>query len=414
MKACPSCGRLYPDDAGFCPVEGARLGKASVVPPPSSDDRRVGRMLCGRYQVRRVVANGGTGRVYEALDTHESRSVALKILHAEVARDAIQVERFKREFEVSGLLAGERHIAQVYDFQPTPDGSYVLVLEFLFGEELSSTLEREGVLAPARAVRMVSQVALTLDRAHSQRLVHRDLKPANLFLCQTNEGDVVKLLDFGSVKNRGEGARPITVMGTTIGSPYYMAPEQIQGLDTLDHRADVWALAAIGYECVTGHVPFAGANAPSILMGILTREPLPPSVAGADRKYSVPPTLDAVLKGALRKAAVDRTDSVGRLADAWGQAYGLTGTHRDWAYRPEAQLARDIAERLPELLRAQPSVELPSDVVDPMAQAMAAARSAEPDRGPQGRAGRAERWRLPVFGLGILTAGLVAAWFLLG
>jgi serine/threonine-protein kinase len=97
-------------------------------------------------------------------------------------------------------------------------------------------------------IRMLSQVAIGLDGAHSRKLVHRDLKPDNLFLCQTSEGDTVKLLDFGSVKDKGESAKKLTVLGTTIGSPFYMAPEQAQGLDTLDHRADVWALAAIIYE----------------------------------------------------------------------------------------------------------------------------------------------------------------------
>lgn len=436
MKACPSCGRLYPDDAGFCPVEGAQLGGASQIPPPTNpDDPRIGSLLCGRYQVRRVVADGGTGRVYEALDTQQRRSVALKILHAEIAQDAVQVERFKREFEVSGQLPHE-HIVEVHDFQPTPDGSYVLVMEFLFGEELSSTLQREGVLSPARVVRMLSQVALGLDRAHSRQLVHRDLKPDNLFLCQTSDGDVVKVLDFGSVKDKGEGAKKLTVMGTTIGSPYYMAPEQAQGLDTLDHRADVWALAAISYECIAGRVPFGGANGPSILLEILTKEPLPPSRAGAGQKHPVPATLDPVLERAFKKAAAIRTDSVGRFADEWGRAYGLDGDHREWAYRPEAELAAEIDRRLPELLRVRPAEERRRDAVDdffgesdalgavpesndaresaldPMAQAMATAREAEEDLAPRGVPGSGGRWLVPALGLGVLVVGFVTVWLL--
>ena len=119
--------------------------------------------------------------------------------------------------------------------------------------------------------------------------MHRDLKPDNLFLCQTREGDIVKILDFGSVKDKADDAKKLTVLGTTIGSPFYMAPEQAQGLDTLDQRADVWALAAITYECVCGHVPFKGNNGPSILLEILTKEPEPPSKSGAGQKYPVPP-----------------------------------------------------------------------------------------------------------------------------
>ena len=118
------------------------------------------------------------------------------------------------------------------------------------------------MIAPARLVRMLAQAAFALDAAHAMKLVHRDLKPDNLFLCQTREGDIVKVLDFGSVKDKGESAKKLTVLGTTIGSPFYMAPEQAQGLDTLDHRADVWALAAIAYECLTAHVPFSGKQRP--------------------------------------------------------------------------------------------------------------------------------------------------------
>ena len=134
---------------------------------------------------------------------------------------------------------------------------------------------------------MLSQVAIGLDEAHARGFIHRDLKPDNLFLCGTREGDVVKLLDFGSVKDTGSNRKKLTVLGTTIGSPYYMAPEQAQGLETIDPRADVFALAAVVYECVTGEVPFGGTNGPSILLSILTKDPVPPTVKGASAKYPI-------------------------------------------------------------------------------------------------------------------------------
>lgn len=361
MKACPVCGRLYPADAGFCPEDGQQLSSATQVPVASDDqDARIGQLMCTRYQVRRVVADGGMGRVYEALDMTERRNVALKILHPDVATDRVALERFKREFEVSQQLPHE-HIVEVLDFQPTHDGSYALVMEFLYGEELRATLKREGVLPPERVVRMLSQVAIGLDGAHSRKLVHRDLKPDNIFLCQTREGDIVKLLDFGSVKDKGETAKKLTVMGTTIGSPFYMAPEQAQGLETLDHRADVWAMAAILYECVTGQVPFKGNNGPSILLEILTKEPPPPSQVGAGQKYPVPPTLDRVMAHALKKAAATRIGSLGALADAVGAAYGLAGSHLEWARTTQAELGAAIQARLPEMMQAR--VAAPTDGV---------------------------------------------------
>ncbi len=339
---------MYPEDSGFCPEDGSQLVNATQAPVASSDqDPRIGQVLFGRYEVRRVVADGGMGRVYEALDLVGKRNVAIKVLHQDVARDEVSVERFKREFEVSSLLP-HHHIVEVIDFQPTPDGSYALMMEFLYGEELRATLKRERSLPMARIVRMLSQLAIGLDAAHARALVHRDLKPDNVFLCQTPAGDVVKILDFGSVKDKADNAKKLTVMGTTIGSPYYMAPEQAQGLDTLDRRADVWALAAMLYECLTGQVPFKGSNGPSILLEILTKEPPPPSQL--ETKYPVPPELDRVLAKALKKQASLRTPTVGALADAVGHACGLGGTHADWARQEQDELERLIGAMLPSLM----------------------------------------------------------------
>jgi serine/threonine protein kinase len=305
-----------------------------------------------RYQVRRVVADGGMGRVYQALDLQDKSGVAIKVLHPDVSRDAVAVERFKREYEVSKLLPHE-HIVDVRDFQETEDKSYALVMEYLEGEELRTLIKRDKRLPPERIVRMLAQVAIGLDSAHRQRLVHRDLKPDNIFLCGTREGDVVKLLDFGSVKDKGSMAKKLTVVGTTIGSPFYMAPEQAQGLDTLDARADVWALAAITYECITGSVPFQGVNGPSILLSILTKDPIPPTQAGKDSAVPIPSTIDDLMEVALAKNPNIRTRSVGEFADALGHAYGLAGSHMDWAYTPQATLAQMIQTTLPKVMAGQ-------------------------------------------------------------
>jgi len=341
---------LYPDDARFCPVDGQGLYSATQVPVAGEDSAgRVGQVMFGRYQVRRVVADGGMGRVYEALDMHDQRHVALKILHPEVAQDDVAVQRFKREFEVSRQLSSV-HVVDVLDFLPTLDGSYALVMEFLYGEELRSTLKRERHLTPERLVRLLSQVALALDDAHAKDLVHRDLKPENLFLCQTSDGDMVKVLDFGSVRDNTNNAKKLTVMGTTIGSPYYMPPEQAQGLDSLDQRADVWAIGAIAYECLTSEVPFKGVNGPSILLEILTREPVPPSQVRTSNEVEIPATVDEALSRALKKVVALRTPSAGRLADEIGHGYGLDGDHRAWAVAPEQELGQLIASRLRALL----------------------------------------------------------------
>jgi serine/threonine protein kinase len=362
MKACPSCGRLYPEDAGFCPVDGVGLIRASRAPVIPADDARVGQALAGRYQVRRVIADGGMGRVYEALDLAQSRSVAVKVLHAAVAADPVQIERFEREFSLSGLLV-HPGIVRVLDFVELAGGERALVMELLYGEELKNTLAREGSLAPARVVRMVSQVAQALDVAHKQKLVHRDLKPDNLFLCQTAEGDTVKILDFGSVKDTARNARQLTALGTTLGSPSYMSPEQAQGATSLDHRADVWSLAVIAFEALTGQLPFTGQMPAQILLAIISKRPAVASRLGSSSGQALPTSVDRVLEQAFRKAPAGRFASAGALADALGLAFGLSGTHRDWATWPERRLTTEITAALPALLAAAPA-QAPSAVDD--------------------------------------------------
>src|SRR5450432_615955 len=355
MKSCPTCQRVFPNDAGFCPADGTALAAASMAPAaPSAEDVRIGTRLCGRYELRRVVADGGMGRVYEGIDKKTDSRIAVKMLHTDVARDEVALERFKREYEINASLPHE-HIVKVLAFDRDPlSQAWILVMEFLDGEELRYVLKREKVLPPERLVRMLSQVAIGLDEAHARGFIHRDLKPDNLFLCGTREGDAVKLLDFGSVKDTASSSRKkLTVLGTTIGSPYYMAPEQAQGLETIDSRADVFALAAVVYECITGEVPFGGTNGPSILLAILTKDPDPPTTKVANPKYPIAPGMDEVLEVALTKNPAIRTKSVGALADAVGAAYGLTGDHRQWALVPQQELAAQIAEAMPRVMAAR-------------------------------------------------------------
>lgn len=381
MKSCPTCRRLFDNDAGFCPVDGVALKSASLVPPePSSDDPRIGQQVGDRYQLRRVIADGGMGRVYEALDLTDERRVALKMLHHAVARDPVAVERFKQEYESSKHLPHE-HIAEVFDFFKLADGGYALVMEYLEGEELRALINREKTVRPGRVIRMLSQLSIGLDEAHRRSLIHRDLKPDNIFLCGTPEGDIAKLLDFGSVKDKSGNAKKLTVIGTTIGSPFYMAPEQAQGLDTIDHRADVWAIAAITYEALCGKVPFDGPNGTSILVSILTNDPAPVAQRAKelDAQYPVPVTVDDVLDEAFAKVPDMRIESVSLLATKMGRAYGLEGTPEQWATTTEQELQARIDQALPELLKRVRAVPLGLAEADPFA-------AAEPDPFASGQA----------------------------
>jgi serine/threonine-protein kinase len=392
---------------------------------PQGEDRHIGARLCGRYEIRRVIADGGMGRVYEGIDKQTDSRIAVKVLHEDVARDDVSLERFKREYEISALLPHE-HIVRVLDFQRDPASStWLLVMEYLDGEELRCVLGRDRVLGPARLVRMLSQVAVGLDEAHARNFIHRDLKPDNLFLCGTREGDVVKLLDFGSVKDQSGQRKKLTMLGTTIGSPYYMSPEQAQGLDSIDARADVFALAAVTYECVTGEVPFGGVNGPSILLAILTEQPVPPSQRIRSAAQAIPPDLDHVILKALTKGPAARFPSVGALADAVGHAYGLAGHHREWATTPQQKIGEQIDVAMPRLMaeRVQPlavvadpfATRPPADAVSAPEEALDAAFASalQADVGDYGGPPR-RPWVLPVaVGLVALLVGGVATFAVL-
>jgi serine/threonine-protein kinase len=437
MKSCPTCQRVFPNDAGFCPADGTPLAGASMAPAaPTSDDVRIGTRLANRYELRRVVADGGMGRVYEGIDKQSDSRIAVKMLHPDVAKDEIALERFKREYEINASLPHE-HIVKVLAFErDLVSQAWILVMEFLDGEELRYILKREHVLPPERLVRMLSQVAIGLDEAHARGFIHRDLKPDNLFLCGTRVGDDIKLLDFGSVKDVSDNNRKkLTVLGTTIGSPYYMAPEQAQGLETIDARADVFAMSALVYECITGEVPFGGTNGPSILLAILTKDPAPPTTKGARAKYPIPPAMDDVLEVGLAKNPAIRTKSVGALADAVGAAYGLVGNHLEWAVAPQQDLAARIAEASPRVMAAKVAplgVAADPFAADPfaasgpsfaggalspdrgMSQAFAAIREAE--LAPAGLPGGKPGWLLPLIVgvLALLVGGAVTLVVMMG
>ena len=366
LVACPKCQRTYPAEGStFCPHDGEKLLSIDdVTPVGDPKDPLVTSTVAGRYEIRRVIANGGMGRVYEARELTRQERVAIKILHADVAEDEVNIERFRREATTSQAL-DHPHVVKVMDFAATahvpgrPGKSWYLVMEYLDGEELRHVLTREKTLPLHRAIRIVSQLALALDSAHARGFVHRDLKPDNVFLVRGPDGDTVKLLDFGSVKfTKGQDrGQKLTVMGTTIGSPFYMSPEQAQGSPNLDQRTDVWAVGVIVYEMFVGKVPFQAPNGAQILFKILGDEAMPPTFANDQ----APPQLDNLLHKALRKDPAQRYPHAGEFAAAMGPAVGLTGTPAEWATMSEhaMQFALDEAARVVAPVMPAPVVEAP-------------------------------------------------------
>jgi serine/threonine-protein kinase len=324
----------------------------------------------GAYMVIAHVADGSKGSVYEARHRETDERVALKVLHAEVARDPIAVRRFEREYETAKSL-GHRHIVEVHDFGETAGCAQFMTMEFLEGEELSLVLAREGAMRPARAVRVVCQIALAVHHAHTHGVIHRDLKPDNIFVCAGIDGDEIRILDFGSVKLQVASAPKLTALGTTLGSPYYMSPEQATAKLDLDSRTDVFALAAIMHELATGQVAFPGENVAAILMKIVGEEPPPVSASSP----SYPWSFDDVVKKGLRKDKVDRFGSARELAEAMLRALDLDPGVERWASARVAEIERAL-EAAPDraMVESIPPFAYPSSI--PVAPPMRDSRAA--------------------------------------
>lgn len=316
---------------------------------PKDHDPRLGERLGGYVVVARV-ADGAMGRVYEGRHAENKARVAVKVLHPQVARDNVSVERFKREYETASEM-DHPYVVKVIEFGNTSDGSRFLTMEYLEGEELGKVLGRGKPVEPERIVRVTSQIALALEYAHSFGFIHRDLKPDNIFLRKTEEGDDVRILDFGSVKLQMEMGAKLTAFGTTVGSPYYMSPEQAMGKADVDQRTDVFALAAIVYEMLTAKVAFEAPSLARILVRIMQDEPTPPSKVAP----GTPAALDAVIAKGLKKEKLERYGGARDLGDAVLGAYGLGESLEHYAKAPveDIKKALEEAKRNPAVRKAE-------------------------------------------------------------
>ncbi|MDQ2647325.1 MAG: serine/threonine protein kinase, partial [Myxococcota bacterium] len=263
-----------------------------MTPSQTANDvapERLGEVLAGKYRIVRLLGEGGMGRVYEAEHTSVGRRFAVKLLRPHLAANEQALARFRREARAAGALENE-HIAAVLDFDTAPDGTPFLVMEYLEGRSLGQLLADEGPLPASRAANALLQVCRGLEAAHAAGILHRDLKPDNLFVTRRADGsELLKILDFGIAKLLNEGGRDAPIQtGAAIGTPYYMAPEQVRGDVPLDERVDLYALGVILYELLSGQKPHPGDSGNTVLAHVLTQSPvrleklrpgLPPGVA---------------------------------------------------------------------------------------------------------------------------------------
>ncbi len=254
-------------------------------------------VIGGKYRVLRVLGSGGMGAVYEAENTWTKRHVAVKLMHPEANEEPDYARRFTQEAQSAGRLSHE-NVVEVLDMGKDPDNKGLfIVYEFMEGEDLRHRLHGRGRLGPREALMLLTPVMEALVVVHGHGIVHRDLKPENIFLAETARGITPKIIDFGIAKVTAPDliGAVRTATGEMIGTPSYMSPEQVTGEADIDARADVWSIAVVLYECLSGQRPFTADSVGMFVTEVLTGRPRPLDQACP----GLPPSLVKAVHGAL-------------------------------------------------------------------------------------------------------------------
>jgi serine/threonine-protein kinase len=313
MGECPRCGRCEDGAVRLCPADGTPMRLVPTVP----------RVVDNKYRIEQLLGRGGMGAVYRARDVRLERLVAVKVVRAELLGDADARRRFRREAQIVARLQHPAIVA-VYDYGTLDSGGAYLVMELVRGEDLRRVLLREGRLEPLRASRILTSVCGGIEAAHREGVLHRDLKPENILL---PGGDAdAKVLDFGVAKVVAdeqrealpEGLDPgtmVTAQGMIVGTPAYMAPEQLRGA-AADARTDVFSLGVIAYEMFSGELPFGRGSLAEV---VLAHARGVPPLKGPD----LAPAIDRAVRAALEQDADRRPASPQAFAHLVRAAVGI-------------------------------------------------------------------------------------------
>ncbi len=343
---CPSCGKQMPGNVAFCPWDGHALAHAISLTPRSDP---LIETPVSEYVVKERIGAGGMGIVYRAVQPLIGKQVAIKVLKAEYAGEAEVVQRLLVEARVVNAIQ-HRGIIDIFGFGQLPDGRPYVVMELLQGTALSSYIRKRKRLAPDEVVGILDEILAALGAAHRGGVIHRDLKPGNVFLVESSDGQrSVKLLDFGIAKVvQFRPARPLTAQGNILGTPEFMAPEQVRG-EKVGPATDLYALGIIAFQLLTGRVPFMGETTQVLVAQV---EQKPPTLTSLVPE--VPAALERLVLRLLAKDPSKRFQSAEAVRRELG-ALGAKGATRAMAsaaseertevYRPDAALTAPAVVR---------------------------------------------------------------------
>lgn len=334
---CPTCGTQYGDEARFCTKDGARLATADVSArataarhpdaptaepnsgPATSHANMTGQVLDRRYLIVKKVGEGGMSYVYLARDVSTEQRYAIKILSPSLAQEANAMARLRREAAL-GIRLAHPNVCHIVRMGETEEGLVYVVMPFVEGEILSDRNYRVGLTTLADTGRFITEIADGLQVAHALGIVHRDLKPENIMVCKKSDGtEFAVVMDFGLAKERKASGelQKLTATGIILGTPEFMSPEQLRG-KPLDARTDIYSLALMTYEMLTGKLPFEGSNQQAMMIARLRNDPIP----AKNRRPDLPDSLDVVLLKGMARETIDRYATAPEFAAALRAAIG--------------------------------------------------------------------------------------------
>ncbi len=339
---CPACGTVYGGEAKFCSTDGTRLvpfGPPPVVPStvaPSADARvtvprapapeigqrpalthvnLAGQLLENRYRIVKKIGEGGMSYVYLAHDVSTNARYAIKVLSPALSTDENAMARLRREAAL-GIRLAHPNVCHIVRMGETEDRLVYVVMPYVEGEILSDRNHRIGLLPLPMVVAFVSQIASGLQVAHALKIIHRDLKPENIMVCTRADGtEYAVVMDFGLAKERKAGAEleKLTATGIILGTPEFMSPEQLRG-KPLDARTDIYSLALMTYEMLTGKLPFEGRTQQEMMIARLRNDPIPLRERRPGMEF--PDAVERVLHKGMARNADDRYAHSVEFADA--------------------------------------------------------------------------------------------------